>query len=54
MAANFIGVAVLGYLVGSIPSGLILGRLLGSRDVREHGSRKIGATQMRITRFQGC
>jgi len=32
------------YLVGSIPNGLILGKLLWNIDLREHGSHNIGAT----------
>ncbi|MHC4778217.1 MAG: glycerol-3-phosphate acyltransferase [Planctomycetota bacterium] len=32
------------YLVGSIPFGLLLGKLLFRVDVREHGSRNLGAT----------
>lgn len=32
------------YLVGSIPFGLIAGRVIKGVDIREHGSRNIGAT----------
>ena len=36
--------AVCAYLVGSIPSGLILGKSIWGIDLREHGSHNIGAT----------
>ena len=36
---------VLAYLAGSIPFGLIIGRMRGI-DIREHGSRNIGATNV--------
>lgn len=32
------------YIVGSIPSGLILGKLIWKTDLRDHGSHNIGAT----------
>ncbi|MBR5381894.1 MAG: glycerol-3-phosphate 1-O-acyltransferase PlsY [Oscillospiraceae bacterium] len=35
---------VLSYLVGSVPSGLIFGKLIWNIDLREHGSHNIGAT----------
>lgn len=35
---------VLSYLIGSIPNGLVLGKLLWKVDLREHGSHNIGAT----------
>ena len=35
---------VIAYLVGSIPSGLILGRLFWHTDLRKYGSHNIGAT----------
>jgi acyl phosphate:glycerol-3-phosphate acyltransferase len=35
-----------GYLVGSIPTGLWLGRLVGGVDVRTVGSRRTGATNV--------
>jgi glycerol-3-phosphate acyltransferase PlsY len=38
--------AALGYLVGSVPSGYWIGRLLAGRDVRAGGSGNIGATNV--------
>ena len=32
------------YLLGSIPNGLVFGKLLWNIDLRQHGSRNIGAT----------
>lgn len=37
---------LLAYLVGSIPTGLWLGMRLRGIDIREHGSRNIGATNV--------
>jgi glycerol-3-phosphate acyltransferase PlsY len=37
---------IIAYLVGSIPSGFIIARAKGIRDVREHGSGNIGATNV--------
>lgn len=36
--------AVIGYLLGAIPFGLIIGRLTKGVDLREHGSHRTGAT----------
>lgn len=44
MMTDYILTVVLAYLIGSIPSGLILGKLLWHTDLREHGSHNIGAT----------
>ena len=41
-----LGLIALAYLLGSIPSGLILSKLLGAGDVRKSGSGNIGATNV--------
>jgi glycerol-3-phosphate acyltransferase PlsY len=38
------GAALLGYLLGAIPFGVLVGRLTGGPDLREHGSQRTGAT----------
>src|SRR5215472_14753681 len=35
-----------GYLIGSVPVGLLLGRSIRGMDVREHGSHSIGTTNV--------
>lgn len=37
-------IIILAYLLGSIPSGLIAGKVLRGIDIREHGSGNLGAT----------
>lgn len=37
-------IILLAYLLGSIPSGLIVGKLFHNIDIREHGSGNLGAT----------
>ena len=44
MAFDYILVIVLSYIVGSIPSGLILGKAVWHTDLRRYGSGNIGAT----------
>lgn len=41
---DIVAAAVLGYLLGSIPVGLIAGRMAGGVDVRDYGSGKTGFT----------
>ncbi len=50
MLLYFLLTAALGYLLGSIPTGYLVGRTRGI-DVREHGSGNIGATN--VTRVLG-
>ncbi len=45
------GALLLAYLAGSIPFSLILGRVVGGIDLREHGSKNVGATN--VTRLLG-
>lgn len=44
--ATILAVLILGYLLGSIPSGVWLGKLFKKVDIREHGSKSIGATNV--------
>ena len=41
----YLASSVLGYLLGSIPTGYLVGRRYGI-DIREHGSGNIGATNV--------
>lgn len=46
MIGLYLGVAIFGYLMGSIPYGLLLTRLAGLGDIRAIGSGNIGATNV--------
>lgn len=45
---------VAGYLLGSIPSGVLIGKLFGNKDPRDYGSRKTGATNVLRTAGPGA
>lgn len=49
ITAKFVAAVVIAYLLGSIPFGLIIGKLKGSVDVRKYGSGKTGATNVMRT-----
>ncbi|MFC1934511.1 glycerol-3-phosphate 1-O-acyltransferase PlsY [Chloroflexota bacterium] len=44
--AKFVAVVIMGYLLGSIPFGMLIGKRTANLDVRRHGSGKIGATNV--------
>lgn len=44
---------ILGYLLGTFPTGYLLGRLLRGIDIREHGSGSMGATNVLRTLGKG-
>jgi acyl phosphate:glycerol-3-phosphate acyltransferase len=48
-----IGVALIAYLFGSVPTGYWLGKALRGIDIREHGSRSTGATNVLRTLGKG-
>jgi glycerol-3-phosphate acyltransferase PlsY len=46
IAAKFVIVAVVGYLLGSIPFGILICRRMAKVDVRQYGSGKMGTTNV--------
>ncbi len=46
MIAKFVAVMIIGYLLGSIPSGALIGKRFAKVDVTEYGSGKTGATNV--------
>src|SRR4051794_51655 len=50
---HWVYATLLGYLVGSIPFGLVLARAAGKGDIRQIGSGNIGATNVLRTGSKG-
>ena len=46
MVAKFIAVIIFGYLLGSVPFGVLISRHVAKVDVRNYGSGKMGATNV--------
>lgn len=44
MTMDYVIFAIIAYLLGSIPSGVIVGKIWYKIDIREHGSGNLGAT----------
>src|SRR5690606_22938337 len=44
MPMQYVFILLVAYLIGSIPSGLIVGKVFYGIDIREHGSGNLGAT----------
>lgn len=54
IALQLTGMAVLGYLIGAIPVGVIVGKFRRGIDVREHGSGSMGMTNVMRTVGRGA
>jgi glycerol-3-phosphate acyltransferase PlsY len=46
IVAEFIAVVLIGYLLGSIPFGMLISRYTVNLDIKQHGSGKTGATNV--------
>jgi len=46
MIAQFVAVVIIGYLLGSIPFGVLISRRSAKVDIRQHGSGKTGTTNV--------
>jgi glycerol-3-phosphate acyltransferase PlsY len=46
LVLRFVAVIVVGYVIGSVPSGVLVGRAFGNVDPRSYGSGKTGATNV--------
>ncbi len=49
IVVQFVGMVVIGYLLGAIPFGVIIGKILRGIDVREYGSGSMGMTNVMRT-----
>ncbi len=46
IVTKFVAIVILGYLLGSIPFGVLIGRQRAKVDIRQYGSGKMGATNV--------
>ena len=44
--AKFVSVVIMGYLLGSIPFGVLVGRRMAGKDIRQYGSGRMGMTNV--------